>query len=132
MNRFYQNFIYLGILISIIGLFFTIKPSFKNVPHGIYLSTDKKHFKPLDVEKLNFLLASRDTFFNNYNLLKNNSIGVVSSYMYCDKIDDFDKSCSRNIEHAKYIAAKYGAKKLIGYCAMGSLDTSKIYALAYQ
>ena len=140
MTRFYQNVLYIGILVIIIGFFWIIIPKYFSLPKGIYLPQNIETFVPVNEESVAFYSADiidQSTSVPRIADLYNKPIGIVRVDIHYHTNDQILTSCQKNITEAKRLAALYGATKIVGNCLVSKnnhpiFSDAHLYAYAYR
>ena len=139
MSRLQQNIIYTGVLIAIIGFFWAIVSKTKYEAYAVYLPQTKE---------LHTSTKSQDVLFyvsENMNLkkaipivakLNELPIGIIRVSTHYSSKKEIQAACEQNVQKAKYVAAQYGAIKVIGNCVVSDntdhLGGANLYAYAYR
>lgn len=140
MTRFYQNILYIGILVAIVSFFWIIIPKYFSLPKGIYLPQSVKTFAPINEESVIF--CSADAIDQSISVpriadLDTKPIGIVRVDIHYHTNDQILISCQKTITEAKRLAALYGATKIVGNCLVSKnnhpiFSDAHLYAYAYR
>ena len=139
MSRLQQNIIYAGILIAVIGFFWAIVPKTSYDAHGLYLPQTDQKYASISASSVNFYPS------NDMNVAKavpvvndmaQDPIGIIRVDTHYSSKNEIKAACEQNVQKAKALAAKNGAKTIIGNCIssgnVGPLDGANLYAYAYR
>lgn len=131
MNRLYQNIIYTGIIVVVIGFFWILSPNIKLETQAMFLPNNNEVYPAIDdFQAVNFYTSGSNNIIN-----KNQFIGVLNVATHYVNKKDISAACNKNLKKAKEVAAEYGGLNMIGNCVVwhdNPSNIAKFYAYIYR